>query len=74
MKGANPSFQKFIEEALAEIERLAGDNNMNTQSTGNRMDPNNKNSSTSLNNLEAVSSKPDPEFWMERWRCLKKRF
>ncbi|KAM7363198.1 msps cytoskeleton-associated protein 5 isoform 2-T4 [Cochliomyia hominivorax] len=72
LKGASPSFQKHIEDGLAEIQRTvstAGDGNP-SQISDNRLDENYHNQHATAAS-ENSSIKPDPEFWMDRLNQLR---
>uniref|UniRef100_A0A1A9W8C3 TOG domain-containing protein n=1 Tax=Glossina brevipalpis TaxID=37001 RepID=A0A1A9W8C3_9MUSC len=75
LKGASPSFQKYIEEGLAEIQRITGichdsQNNANAQINDNRLDANYQLTS-SVSESHSSGLRPDPDFWMDRLNQLK---
>ncbi|XP_067640391.1 protein mini spindles isoform X2 [Eurosta solidaginis] len=78
LKGASPSFQKYIEDGLTEIERAvaqsggAGDVTQRTQNGDNRLDANfQQHQTTSASCLSGSSGgNGDPDFWMDRLNHL----
>ncbi|KAI8121731.1 Protein mini spindles [Lucilia cuprina] len=86
LKGASPSFQKYIEEGLAEIQRTVSttgegnqsQTNLPTQLSDNRLvarssyltDANYQNQHASAIG-ENAGVKPDPDFWMDRLNQLR---
>uniref|UniRef100_A0A1I8P7A2 TOG domain-containing protein n=1 Tax=Stomoxys calcitrans TaxID=35570 RepID=A0A1I8P7A2_STOCA len=86
LKGASPSFQKYIEEGLAEIQRSTGNVgdvnpaqcNLASQSNDNRLaprssyltEPNYQNQQCPAIS-DSTGAKPDPDFWMDRLNHLR---
>ncbi|XP_017478345.1 PREDICTED: cytoskeleton-associated protein 5 isoform X2 [Rhagoletis zephyria] len=83
LKGASPSFQKYIEDGLAEIERAvaqsgdAGNGLQCTQNGDNRIDANFQHQTTAASGLGCSSGgsaggvkTADPDFWMDRLNHL----
>uniref|UniRef100_A0A1I8NBI3 TOG domain-containing protein n=1 Tax=Musca domestica TaxID=7370 RepID=A0A1I8NBI3_MUSDO len=84
LKGASPSFQKYIEEGLAEIQRAAGDGSavqtaLASQMGDNRLairpsyltDANYQNQQSPTISENSSGVKPDPDFWMDRLNHLR---
>ncbi|XP_037896088.1 protein mini spindles isoform X2 [Glossina fuscipes] len=75
LKGASPSFQKYIEEGLADIQRNTGSlssqtNPQNAQINDNRLDANYQQTS-SVSESHSSGLRADPDFWMDRLNQLK---
>ncbi|XP_075144910.1 msps cytoskeleton-associated protein 5 isoform X3 [Haematobia irritans] len=85
LKGASPSFQKYIEDGLAEIQRTMGNvgdcipaqTNSTSQSNDNRLvrssyltEPNYQNQQSPAIS-GSTGAKPDPDFWMDRLNHLR---
>ncbi|XP_011182447.2 protein mini spindles isoform X2 [Zeugodacus cucurbitae] len=84
LKGASPSFQKYIEDGLADIERAvaqsggAGDGLQRAQNGDNRVDANFQYQTTTASGLGHSSGggsaggakTADPDFWMDRLNHL----
>lgn len=62
LKGASPTFRKFIEDGLAELDRNSGppSNVSPVQIKDNKM--------TEVNNSN--NNPPDPDYWLERLNNL----
>lgn len=60
LQGSNPIFRKFIDDGLAELEKVANDNNV----------ADNKVLSENRYGMSKTFGK-DPEYWMERLNALK---
>ncbi|XP_055907668.1 protein mini spindles isoform X2 [Eupeodes corollae] len=71
LKGASPSFQKYIEDGLIEIERTQGQA-QSTTNGDNKFESNFHQASTGSNfGTSMGGDKADPDFWMDRLNHLR---